>query len=307
MDIFTDSDICRTVRETIEHKLPSARMEAMLDLSGGRVWFGYNTAVLTDRHGIALGAILSFSDLTEVKRLQEQMELKERLTALGEMSAGIAHELRNPMAVISGYVNLLGKKTDEERQNIIRDITAEIQGMNRIIGDLLTFARPASLNRVRVNVKEMIEGCLASVLHAASAEASIKTVLRLDNITAYVDEVLMRQALGNLIQNAVEAMTGGGALTVTMHADRELSIIIGDTGPGIPPEHIKKVFLPFFTTKDTGVGMGLALTHKVVTAHGGRISVVNREGGGASFRFTIPLEGQPPSMLGAAGPPGETS
>jgi signal transduction histidine kinase len=144
-------------------------MEAMLDRAGGRLWLGYNTAVLTDRHGSALGVILSFTDLTEVKRLQEQVELRERLTALGEMSAGIAHELRNPMGVISGYLKLLSKKTDPAANETIRNITNEISGMNRIIGDLLTFARPASLNRVRVNIKELLEGCLANALQASGA------------------------------------------------------------------------------------------------------------------------------------------
>lgn len=288
-DIFTDGDICQAVHETIIKKMPSARMEAMLNLSGGKTWFGYNTAVLTDRHGAALGAILSFSDLTEVKRLQEQMELKERLTALGEMSAGIAHELRNPMAVISGYLNLLGKKTEAERQNIIRDIIAEINGMNRIIGDLLTFARPASLNRVRLNVKELIEGCLASVLQATSAEAKIKTILSLDTISASVDEVLMRQALTNVLQNAVEAMSEGGILTVDASAGRDLNIIIRDTGTGIPANEINKIFLPFFTTKDKGVGLGLALVHKIILSHGGRIEAESAEGKGTVFTLTLPI------------------
>ena len=100
------------------------------------------------------------------------MELRERLTALGEMSAGIAHELRNPMAVIAGYLNLLSKKTDQAGQDVTRKIADEINGMNRIIGDLLTFARPASLNRVKVNVKELLEGCLASALQAATSRIS---------------------------------------------------------------------------------------------------------------------------------------
>ena len=111
-ELFDDGNVTRAVYRTMERKAPSARMEAMLDRPSEKIWLGFNTAVLADRQGEALGVILSFSDLTEVKRLQEQMELQERLIALGEMSAGIAHELRNPMAVISGYLNLLAKKID---------------------------------------------------------------------------------------------------------------------------------------------------------------------------------------------------
>ena len=109
-DIFGEGDICRLIQETRETNIPSRRVEAELVKRNERVWLGFNTAVLMDRKGESLGVILSFSDLTEVKRLQEQIELNERLTALGEMSAGIAHELRNPMAVIAGYLNLLSKK-----------------------------------------------------------------------------------------------------------------------------------------------------------------------------------------------------
>jgi PAS domain S-box-containing protein len=289
-ELFGDNEITRAVHETIEKKIPSARMEAMLERSRGRIWLGFNTAVLTDRQGGALGVILSFSDLTEVKRLQEQMELRERLTALGEMSAGIAHELRNPMAVISGYLSLLAKKTDAKSQAIIRDITSEINGMNRIIADLLTFARPASLNRVNVNIKDMIEGSVAHVLQATDAGARVKTLVAVDDLVLSVDEGLMRQAFVNLFQNAVEAMPEGGTLSIETRAldGRSLTLSVTDTGAGIPRDAIKKIFLPFFTTKDRGVGMGLALVHKIVLSHGGRVEVSSREGEGTTFTIILP-------------------
>ncbi|HET6365480.1 MAG: two-component system sensor histidine kinase NtrB [Nitrospirota bacterium] len=288
-DIFSSGDICKAVRDTIEEKLPSTRMETTLDRPQGKTWLGFNTAVLADRQqGEVLGVILSFSDLTEVKRLQEQMELKERLTALGEMSAGIAHELRNPMAVILGYINLLSKKIDPANQNIIRDITSEINGMNRIIGDLLTFARPASLNRVSVNIKELIEGCLSNVLQAKDAVAKITPILRLDDAAAFLDEGLMRQVFNNLFQNAVEAMPDGGTLTVDAHGGRNLTVTVADTGTGVPKDTIKKIFLPFFTTKDKGVGLGLALVHKIVLSHGGRLEVQSTQGKGTAFTVIIP-------------------
>jgi PAS domain S-box-containing protein len=289
-EIFGNGSTCRMVRETLEKNVLSRRMEAELPGKGERIWLGFNTALLKDRQGKSLGVILSFSDLTEVKRLQEQIELKERLTALGEMSAGIAHELRNPMAVIAGYLSLLAKRQDDAGKTVIRDIQAEIVGMNRIISDLLTFARPTSLNRTAVNMRHLLESCIETVLQARSGGPSLGTVLDISDITASVDEVLMRQALGNLIQNAVEAMPDGGMLTVTMQADRNLTIIIGDTGPGIPAEHLKKVFLPFFTTKDKGVGMGLALTHKVVTAHGGRVDIESTVNAGTRFKVILPKE-----------------
>ena len=288
-ELFDGGAVSSALYETMERKVPSARMEAMLDRPSGKIWLGFNTAILTDRRGEALGVILSFSDLTEVKRLQEQMELRERLIALGEMSAGVAHELRNPMAVISGYLKLLAKKIDAAGQAIIRDIANEINGMNRIIGDLLTFARPASLNRVKVNIREMIEGCVANVLQATGSESRIATVTRVADSTVSVDEVLMRQAFTNLFQNAVEAMPETGTLTIETRLDRDLKIMIHDTGTGIPAEQLKKIFLPFFTTKDRGVGLGLALVHKIILSHGGRIDVVSGEGTGTTFTVTLSL------------------
>ncbi|HET7318435.1 MAG TPA: ATP-binding protein [Nitrospirota bacterium] len=289
LELFGHNEISRAVRNTLEGHVPSARMEDRLERSGGGLWLGFNTAVLADRQNEVIGVILSFTDLTEVKRLQAQMELRERLTALGEMSAGIAHELRNPMAVISGYLNLLSKKTDQAGQEVTRKIAEEISGMNRIIGDLLTFARPASLNRARVNVKELLEGCLASARQAAAPDQPFETKVRIEEIEASVDEVLMRQAFTNLIQNALEAMPGGGTvfLEAGMRND-ELAVVIRDTGTGIPPAIVKKIFLPFYTTKDKGVGMGLALAHKVITSHGGRIEVESKEGKGTTFTVMLP-------------------
>ena len=289
-EIFGNGDTCRLVREARETHVLSRRMEAELLRKGERIWLGFNTALLRDRQGKTLGVILSFSDLTEVKHLQQQIELKERLTALGEMSAGIAHELRNPMAVIAGYLSLLARKQDDAGQAVIRDIQAEIVGMNRIISDLLTFARPTSLNRTVVNMRHLLESCIETVLQARSGRPSLGTVLDISDVMAPVDEVLMRQALGNLMQNAVEAMPDGGTLSVTMQVDKDLTIIVGDTGPGIPPENLTKVFLPFFTTKDEGVGMGLALTHKVITAHGGRVDVMSTVNAGTKFRVVLPKE-----------------
>jgi two-component system, NtrC family, sensor histidine kinase AtoS len=289
-DIFGEGDICRLVQDTLQKGIPSRRMETELMRQNDRMWLGFNTALLMDRQGKSLGVILSFSDLTEVKQLQEQMELKERLTALGEMSAGIAHELRNPMAVIAGYLNLLAKKLDGSGQAVIKDILTEIRGMNRIIGDLLTFARPTALNRTEINLRELIETCVSTVLQAKGVDTGITTVLELSDGNVSVDEVLMRQALGNIVQNAVEAMHDGGTLTVRSHYDRELVIVIKDNGTGMPPEQQREIFLPFFTTKDKGVGMGLALTHKIITAHGGRIEVESRDGSGTTFTVILPIK-----------------
>ncbi len=288
-DIFGEGEICRAVQLTFEQQRPVTRGEASITRPEGTVWLGYNTALLTDRQGKPLGVILSFSDLTEVKRLQEQMELRERLTALGEMSAGIAHELRNPMAVIAGYLKLLSRKADDGQKKILGDISDEINGMNRIIGDLLMFARPAALNRVSVDMQELLEGCLASVLQARGGGPAITTKTSLYRGPIAADEGLLKQSFCNIIQNAVEAMPDGGELGIESRtAGREVVVSIRDAGSGIPADKLKKIFLPFFTTKDKGTGLGLALAHKIILSHGGRIEVESEEGKGSVFIVSLP-------------------
>jgi len=289
VELFGECDLCRVLKETFAQQAPSNRMETTVSRNGEQVWLGFNTALLTDRQGNELGVILSFSDLTDIKRLQEQIELKERLTALGEMSAGIAHELRNPMAVITGYLSLLGKQQDTESREIITNIHTEISGMNRIIGDLLTFARPTALNRVPVNFCELAEGCLAAILQPRPNGTGIVTEVRCRDLVISADEGLLRQALCNLIQNAVDAMPDGGRLVIkAVPQGREAVVTVSDTGTGIPRDCIKKIFLPFYTTRDAGVGMGLALVHKIVTSHGGRIEAESEEGKGTTFVVTLP-------------------
>lgn len=288
-ELFGAGTICADVAHTLERKAPISRLETAFDRKGERLWLGYNTSVLTDPQGRAMGVILSFSDLTEVKRLQEQVELRERLTALGEMSAGIAHELRNPMAVITGYLNLLTKKQDEQGRKVIQDIMAEITGMNQIIGDLLTFARPTSLNRTTVNLADMLRGCISVMLEKRGGAGGIVADVDLDDVVLAVDEGLVRQAMANIVQNACDAMPGGGTVSISLRrTGGEAVITIGDTGSGIAPDIQKKIFLPFFTTRDAGVGMGLALTHKIVASHGGRIAVESPGSGGTTFTIVLP-------------------
>lgn len=288
-DLFGNGEVSEAVRRTFGTGEATSRLETAFERNGERMWLGFTTSPLMDRKGSSLGVILTFSDLTEVKRLQEQMELKERLTALGEMSAGIAHELRNPMAVVTGYLALLAKKQDEPGKKVIRDIMAEINGMNRIIGDLLTFARPTPLNRTNVDLKVLLEDCIANLVQARGKDAPVTVDLDLKASKLNLDEGLVRQAFSNLFQNAMEAMPGGGTLSISLRENgRETSVSIRDTGAGISQATVKKIFLPFFTTKDKGVGMGLALVHKIVTSHGGRISVESREGKGTTFRVILP-------------------
>ena len=255
--------------------------------SGRKIWLGLTLSPLKDREGRTIGRILIFTNLTQLKALEAQMELRSRLSSLGEISAGIAHELRNPMAVIAGYTQLLSRKADLSLKPTVDAITKEINVMNRIITDFLSFARPAELAISDVGLRKIIENCIASLV---SERNDIKTHLDIEQLPVIKgDEVLLRQAFTNLIQNAVEAMPAGGDLTIKSSTGDFLEVTVSDTGPGVSEDMADKIFLPFFTTKDKGTGFGLSLVQKIIVSHGGNISV-DSSNKGATFRIKLPLK-----------------
>ncbi len=266
--------------------------------SGKRLWLGLTLSPLKDREGRTIGQILIFTDLTHLKAFESQVELRERLSSLGEISAGIAHELRNPLGVIAGYTKLLSKRVDNSLKLIVDAISKEIIVMDRIISDFLSFAKPAELNISDTDLKTIIENCVGAVI---GERDDINLNIDINGLPVIKgDEVFLRQAFTNLIQNAAEAMPQGGKLTInasasTGSAEDFLEVSISDTGHGITENIVDKIFLPFFTTKEKGTGLGLAIVHKIVVSHGGNIFVDSSDKGTTSrIRFpknTISLSG----------------
>lgn len=289
-----NSPITKVQRESIIKEEGIPRLEANLKTSqGDSIWLGMNTSLLRNRDNETIGLILVFSDLTEIKYLQEQIELKERFTLLGEMSAGIAHELRNPMGAISGFAKLLSKKLAEGdgRKSLVEAIEKEIEGMNRVITELLNFTKPADLNLTDVSIKDLIEDSLKTVQMNGM---DIKLDLgRAPVIEA--DEVLLKQAFINIFQNSIEAMPAGGELKISTHIASQRPVVeieISDTGIGIPEDKLNRIFQPFFTTKERGTGLGLSLVKKIVLYHGGYIEVKSKEGKGTTFKINLPVRHQ---------------
>ncbi|MBI3995464.1 MAG: PAS domain S-box protein [Nitrospirae bacterium] len=271
-----------------------------------RIWVGVSTSLLRDRQNALIGTTFVFTDLTEIKSLQEQVELKRRLTALGEMSAGIAHEFRNYMGSVMGFAKLLSKKlpASDTGLEMIASIMRELTAMNQLIEQLLSFGRHAELHLQPVALEPLIRRLLEHVIgQTEGVKPDVDVSIPPDLPEIRMDEVLMRQAIGNLFQNALDAMPQGGELQVRagiLDRDtsvgsesgghrKELFLAIRDTGIGIPKEKLDKIFLPFFTTKEKGTGMGLALVHKIVLSHGGRIEVSSEEGRGTTFRIVLPV------------------
>jgi PAS domain S-box-containing protein len=255
--------------------------------SGKKIWLGLTLSPLKDEEGRIIGQILIFTDITRLKAFESQTELRARLSSLGEISAGIAHELRNPMGVIAGYTKLLLKKADDSLKPTVNTISKEIAVMDRIISDFLSFAKPAELNISDVDIKTIIKNCAAAI---TNERGNINLSLDIEGLPVIKgDEVFLRQAFTNLIQNAAEAMPQGGELAIKASIKDFLEISISDTGHGISENILDKIFIPFFTTKDRGTGLGLAIVHKIVVSHGGSISVASSDTG-TTFRIRFPLD-----------------
>lgn len=254
--------------------------------SGKTIHLGFTLTPLLDARREPIGQLFVFTDLTELKALESQAELRDRLSSLGEMAAGMAHELRNPMGVIAGYTKLLSKKTDPASSHIVEAIANEISVMDRIITDFLSFARPAEPSLALLDPAALIRHCLMSCT-AGREDIIVRSDFK-EPLELYGDEVLLRQAFTNIIRNAVEAMPRGGTLKVECTPGRRtVEVEVSDTGHGIPEQIRDKIFLPFYTTKDRGTGLGLAIVHQIIVSHKGTISVESSENS-TTFRVRLP-------------------
>ncbi len=224
---------------------------------------------------------------------EEQLRRADRLSALGELSAGMAHEIRNPLGSIKGAVEILRDdySPDEAKYEFIQILLKETDRLNRIVQEFLGFARPKQPEFRQADVNDAVESVLA--LTAQEAKRSGITIeKRLDASIGRrsIDAGMLKQAFLNLILNAIQAMPNGGILTVEsgIH-DGTIEVKIADTGSGITEENRKKLFSPFFTTKKNGTGLGLAITYRIVENHRGRIVVASEPGKGTTFTVRIPV------------------
>jgi len=254
-----------------------------------RVWLGLNISPLKDREGNPIGKIIIFTDLTDLKAMESQMKLRENLSTLGEMSAGIAHELRNPMGVIAGYTKMLQRKVPDELQSAVDAIDREIRMMDRIISDFMSFTHPLSVEKSPINLKGLVDDASDNVL--AECEG-LDVDLRVgDSVSVLADETLLRQVVTNLLQNAADAMGGQGKIVITAESDVNMTkLSVRDTGHGMSSDVEKKIFLPFYTTKVNGTGLGLAIVHKIVVSHGGNVGFETGPDG-TVFHVTLPAQG----------------
>lgn len=252
---------------------------------------GINLSPITSPGGQIEGAICLLSDLTEIVELQNQIKLKENFAALGEMSAGIAHEFKNSVATILGYAQMSKSETDVSAlQNYAAEIHKESQALSNMVTDFLNFAKPVRASIFDVDMVELLQGVIADLQSRRPGNYRVR-FLATGEALVPCDATLMRQSFFNLLLNATEALEENGSISVLVNAPpgrEQVRVVVEDDGRGIPSHLISKIFFPFFTTKPHGTGLGLSLVQKIMLAHNGRIEVQSTEGKGARFTVTLP-------------------
>ncbi len=267
---------------------------------------------LKDRRGRAIGSIFILQDRTQLKRLEQQLARRERLAEMGEMAMQVAHEIRNPLGSIELFASVLKKdlKRQKEKQAFCDHILTSVKTMDHIISNLLQFTRPHKPNIKRVSLEPFLEEFTQFIqpLLEQSAITLHGSLENAEGVDVIADRELIWQVFLNLGLNAIQAMPSGGALHIDVEKERQFAfperdpfisicgkdqacfvkIIVSDTGVGIPPEVLKKIFTPFFSTKRKGTGLGLAIVQAIMDQHGGFIEVESTPNEGTTFKISLP-------------------
>ncbi len=271
-------------REEVEYTTPASELRQL----------GVTISPITNEPGEVSGALCLLSDLTELAGLHKQIQMKESLAALGELSAGIAHEFKNALATISGYAQMIRSEAGKgELADNAERILEQTRSITHVVTEFLKFARPLSLADEEVQLPSLVTRLAEDI---RESHPGVNVTVEGDFSEISGDEALIRQALLNLVRNAAEAAEGqsfGGR--ISLHGSLESGptgvaqrISINDNGPGIPPESLPKIFLPFYTTKAQGTGLGLAIVQKIIVQHGGSVEARNLPEGGAEFIVWLP-------------------
>ena len=302
-------DIVRVLGGAFEMAMLPNRAE--LRLKSTDTVIGYTLSLVRDEAGTTVGAALFFKDLTHVEQMEERERLRDRLAAVGEMAAVMAHEIKNPLAGIEVLAGLLRRRApqNDDVQSLVKDIISEAKLANAIVVEVLAFVRPVRLQVDRTSLAE----ALASAVVLADSKATrgsilVDTALPEQLPLLGADQHQLIQVFTNLLINAYEALEGRGRIVISAslantagegallpdgHEPVATVVVeVSDDGPGMTREVADKIFNPFFTTKAQGSGLGLAIVRKIVDAHEGRIDMTTADGRGTRFRVTLPVEPQ---------------
>jgi two-component system nitrogen regulation sensor histidine kinase GlnL len=297
-------DVCRVLQDAFDSGDLPNRAEMRLRKTGRAI--GYTLSHIHDDDNRVIGATLFFKDLTKVEQIEERERLRDRLAALGEMAAAIAHEVKNPLASIEVMAGVMKRQLADQTEALetLDDIIKEAKMANAIVVEVLEFVRPIQLQVERVPLEDVLKDSITLAEGKRRRGAvSIETAIDPDVPDLLADSHQLRQLFSNLLANAFEALGGEGHVEIRaslLPADDEphpgveadppqVAVEIRDNGPGMSADDLERIFSPFFTTKPQGTGLGLAIVRKVVDAHEGRIDAVSAPGRGATFRVTLPV------------------
>ena len=294
--LFDNTQFYSPVLDTLEHGTEHVALEISFPGRDRTIELSVTTSRIHNTHGEMIGALVIFSDLTARKETQRRMAQAERLATLGELMAGVAHEVRNPLTAIRGYVQILRQQTgDPIHQEYLSVVLKEIDSINKVIQQLLEFSRPRHSQWQQVSLNALVEETLVLV-QTAGVQARVDFISELDNELSPInaDRELLKQVLLNILINAVQAISARGKIRIQtwQYSDSQQAISIEDNGCGIDLSLQKKIFDPFFTTKASGTGLGLALSQRIINAHQGDIRVASLPGYGATFTLILPINPQ---------------
>jgi two-component system sensor histidine kinase PilS (NtrC family) len=316
-EVFPDMQaiMSQDVPDTVQ-SLAGPRFEMPFTRRDGKtIYLGFSLSPLRDTAGHAVGSILIFQDLTDYKEMQESVKRMDRLAAVGRLAAGIAHEIRNPLASISGSIQVLKKslRLSDTDARLMDIILRESNNLNMLIADFTQFARPEKQDKERLSLKALASEVIAIFKNSPDCKNIITIYEDIhDSLVVTANRPQFKQVLWNLMINAAQAMApSGGSITISarikekgvlpvgisLHAQRPLQqplpdawveMQVADTGCGIQEKDMEAIFDPFFTTKDNGTGLGLSIVHKIIQEHGGTLAVDSTPGKGTKFTICIP-------------------
>lgn len=272
----------------------------------GEKIFGLTLTPLTIHDGEVVGFVYTFADLTEVRRLENEIRQRDRLAAVGRLAAGIAHEIRNPLSSIAGSVQVLSTMAtlNDEQQVLVDIVRRESERLNNIISDFLSYSREKNYKFTQHDLLLILDDTLRLMENRPSREAADYRLVRnfeVREALALVDTDRLKQVFWNLCDNAFRAMPSGGSLKVSLRArGSNWALSFKDSGVGLPLEQLEKVFEPFQSNFEGGTGLGLALVYQIVQAHKGRVYAISTPGEGAEFVVEIPQSQAPPRVLTVA-------
>lgn len=299
----SSSEIGNALISVISNRMNEQYHEAEIRLSDdSKTTIGFSISTVSDDHQQPIGASIILTDVNEIAKLRRELEAKNRLAALGEMSGGLAHQLRNSMGTIIGFCNLLKKQlTDDERgREYFEELFGEVKETESLVKRFLSFARPLEFQPESADLIKVIEEVIESQLPAANEVGvsiqfyvdEFKSLYPGEEVMVDADVLLLKQALGNIVDNAISVCgSGKGVIGISIGKEESAaSISITDNGQGIEKENLDKVFTPFFSLKPSGTGLGLPLAAKIIDLHGGNITLESQVGVGTTFKIILPCK-----------------